>query len=244
MQRDPRGIDSLSASQFAGLTLAVSLLAFTCGGIVQAATLARLAHAAAPLEPVPPDPGSGSPYQAPPAANQVPPGANQAPPGANQAPPGANQAPPGANRIPPGANAPSSPAQPVIFDDGADRPESPPAPSPVHVIDVRTAATPELAPDRPVTDLATAPEPRNRPDPRIAVIDLARAPLPASPAASPVAIYDGAAPPRGGSVEVIDGNLARSVALGTIAPRTSWGIASSVDVIDGSAAHVRPRTSS
>jgi hypothetical protein len=206
MQRDPRGIDSLSASQFAGLTLAVSLLAFTCGGIVQAATLARLAHAAAPLEPVPPDPGSGSPYQAPPAANQVPPGANQAPPGANQAPPGANQAPPGANRIPPGANAPSSPAQPVIFDDGADRPESRPEPSPVRVIDVRTAATPELP--------------------------------------SLVAVYDGAAPPRGGGVEVIDGSLARSVALGTIAPRGSWGIASSVDVIDGSAAHVRPRTSS
>jgi hypothetical protein len=241
MQRHPRGIDSLSPAQFAGLTLAVSLLAFTCGGLVQAATLARLAHAAAtaaPLEPVPPDPGSGD-------LNQAPSGAtNQAPPGANLAPSGANQVPPGANHVPQGSNQPSSHAQPVIFDDGADPPQSPPPPSPVRVIEVRTAAIPVLVPDRRVIDGATAPEPPNSPDRRIAVIVLTRAPLPGPAFESPVAVYDGAAPLRGGGVEVIDGSLARSVALGTIAPRASWGIASSVDVIDGSAAHVRPRTSS
>ncbi len=217
MQRHPRGIDSLSTAQFAGVTFALSLLAFALGGIVEAATLVR-AHAAAPaaLEPLA---GSAGPA----------------------APSG-----PAAGDAPGAAELPVQP-QPVILEGGGELREAPaepaPAPAQVEQIDGRTAPALVTQPDSRVTDGASAPTPQLEGNPDVAVIDLARAPVPDPSAGSPVAVIDGSAPQRGGSVEVIDGH-AVSVALGTVAARAQWGIASTVDVIDGSAAHVLPRTSS
>jgi hypothetical protein len=192
MQRRPRGIDSLSPAQFAGVTIALSLFAFMCGGIVEAATLSGARAAApAPLLPVPPEPA----------------------------------APEG------------------VIEDRGDLPQPPAEASPVERIDGQTAPALELAPDGRVTDGATAPLPPADPDPRVSVIDLRLAPDPNPSLGSPVEVVDGAAPPRSGSVAVLDGRAA-SPGLGAPEPRAQWGISSDVDVIDGSAAHIRPRTSS
>jgi hypothetical protein len=63
MDRQLRGIDSLSPAQFAGMTLGVSLFAFVCGGIVEAQTLSHALFAPAPavLEPVAPAPDQADP---------------------------------------------------------------------------------------------------------------------------------------------------------------------------------------
>ncbi len=57
MDERPRGIDSLSPAQFAGVTIAISLFAFTCGGAVEAATRALAPPAlVAPAQPEPAQP--------------------------------------------------------------------------------------------------------------------------------------------------------------------------------------------
>lgn len=67
MDQRPRGIDSLSPAQFAGVTIAISLFAFTCGGAVEAATraLAPPALVAPELAPIPGGAGPASPAGAP-----------------------------------------------------------------------------------------------------------------------------------------------------------------------------------
>ncbi len=148
MQRHPRGIDSLSPAQFAGLTLAVSFLAFTCGGIVEAATLALAPRAALPaaLEPLPP----GALRSADRAVDEAPAAADQIPAGANQAPACANQSPPGVNRTP-------SCGQFAVAEADAERAQGP--------------ANPAAGTDTRVTDGATAPQPDASGGTSVAVID-------------------------------------------------------------------------